>query len=172
MSAIALNNTAHAHRGGALQQGPGNNGVGPRDGIATARDGQDTVVHSLHNLADASLHARLVAQIGHVLAAFPNDHAGFLGGDNRAQSQLGLGILFVRLGGRVAIRAEARLVFAELKLIHAFGEVDRMLRDGVLGSGHDCGEGVEEVRLFAEVGQGYLELSRRGGVSKRWSAEI
>lgn len=139
VSAIVLDDPAHAHGGGAFQQRPRDDSVGSRDGLATARDGQDPVVNALHHLADAGLHAGFVAQIGNILPAFPDDHAGFLGGHDGPQRQLRLGILFVRLGRRLAVRAQARLVFAEPELVHSLGQVGPIGRDWILRCRHSRG---------------------------------
>ncbi len=135
VSAVALDHSAHTHGGGALEERAGNDGVGPGDGIAAARDGQNTVVDALDNLADARLDARLVAQVGHVLSAFPNDDAGLLGRDDGAQRQLCLGIFLVSLGRRLSVRAKAGLI-AEVELVEGVAQVGAVGREGVLRSRH------------------------------------
>jgi hypothetical protein len=138
VSASVLHDSAHTHRRSAFQQRPGHNGVGSRDGLAATSDGEDAVVNALDDLADAGFHASLVAQVCDVLPAFPNDDARFLGRDNRPQGQLGLSILLVRLGRRLSVRAQARLVVTKIELVHGLGKVSPVGRDRILRRRH-CG---------------------------------
>lgn len=90
---------------------------------------------ALDNLANASLDASLVTQVCHILASLANDDAGLLGRHNRAQGQLGLGILLVGLGDDLAVGAEAWLVIH----LHVVGKVRDIVavgRDAVLLSRH------------------------------------
>lgn len=136
--AVALDHPAHAQGGSALEERAGDDGVGPGDGLAAARNGQNTVVDALDNLADARLDACLVAQIGHVLAAFPNDDARLLGRDNGAQRQLCLGIFFIGLGRGLSVGAKAGLI--EVELVEGVAQVGAVVRKGVLRGRH-CGRG-------------------------------
>jgi len=93
-------------------------------------------VHALHHLAHAGLDAGLVAQVGHVLATLADDDTGFLGRDDGAQGELGLGVLLIRLGGRLAVRAQARLIVAHLQAVHGVAEVCAIGRNCVLHRRH------------------------------------
>lgn len=138
VGAVVLDDAAHADGGSALEERVGDDGVGARHGIASAGDGEDTVVDALDDLADASLDARLVPQVGDVLAALADDDAGFLGGDDCAEGELGLGVLLVRSRGRLAIGAEAGLAVVELELVQRVEDV-AVGGEGVLSGGHDGG---------------------------------
>jgi hypothetical protein len=96
--AVSGNYTTHAQRRCALQERLGHSTIGSGDGLASASNGQDTVMDTLDNLANTSFDASFIAQIGDVLATFANDDAGLLGRHNGSQSQLGLGVFLVRLG--------------------------------------------------------------------------
>lgn len=136
MGSIALDNAAHAHGGSTLEQGTRDHGIGAGNGIAATSDGQDTVVDALDNLGDAGLDASLVAKVGDVLAALANDDTGFLGGDNGAEGKLGLGVLFVRLRGGLAVGTEAVL---HLEVVHGVQHVVGAVGgENVLGR-HDGG---------------------------------
>ena len=106
MSAVGAHETAHAHLRSALEQALGDEAICPRDGLQRAGDGEHTIVHTLDDLADAGTHARLVAQVGHVLACLANDDAGLLGRDNGAQCQLRLLVFFLGARCDVAVVTE------------------------------------------------------------------
>ena len=130
-----MDDTTHTNDGGAFEEGSGNNGVGARNGIAPAGDGENSVMNALHNLANASFYAGFITEVSDVLAAFSNDDTGFLGGNDGAQGQLSLGIFFVRLRGELAVGAES---LVHLQLVHGVHDVDAIGRKEILGSGHDC----------------------------------
>jgi hypothetical protein len=134
VSSVALHNAAHTHGGRSLKKGAGDNGIGPRHRVATASNGQDTIMYTLYYLADASLDAGLVSEVCNVLSALSNDDASFLGRDNGAQRQLGLGILLVRLRGGLAIRSQP---IVHLKVIQAVDELVAVGRVVVLRGRHD-----------------------------------
>lgn len=133
MGTVALNYTSHAHSGGTFEQSASDNRVGSRNSVATAGDGQNTVMNTLHNFADAGLDASLVSKIGNVLAALANNDTGFLGRDNRTKGELGLGILLVRLRGGFAIRAKAVI---HSKLIHLIEDVASVAGNRILRCRH------------------------------------
>lgn len=90
-------------------------------------------MNTLNHLADASLDASFVPEVSDVLAALANNDTCFFGGDNSAKGQLSLGVLFVRLRGRFAVRAET--IF-HAKLIHGVEEIAAVGREGILRSRH------------------------------------
>lgn len=141
VSAIVLDDPSHAHGRSAVQQSPGDDGVRSGDGLASARDGQYPVVHALHDLANTSFHACFIAQVGDVLAAFPNNDTSFLGRHNCPQGQQRLCILFISLWRRIPVRPKAGLIVTELKLIHRLGEVSAIGRNLVLRGRHVDGRG-------------------------------
>lgn len=59
-----------------------------RHTINGAADGKNTLMHSRDNLADARFDAGLVAQLGDVLPALPNDDACVLGTNERPEGQI------------------------------------------------------------------------------------
>ena len=63
----------------------------PRDTLNIAADGENTVMDTWDDLADAGLDACLVSEIGDVFATFPNDDAGVLGADKSAEGERLLG---------------------------------------------------------------------------------
>jgi len=143
MSSIVLNDSTHADCGSAFEQSSCHNGVGPRDSIAATSNGQDAIVNALHDFADAGLDASLLAQIGDVLSALSDDDTGLLGWDERAQSQLRLGVLFVRLGCRLAIGAKARLIVIDVHMTNGISEFSPIVgRMGVLRRRHDYKKGL------------------------------
>lgn len=87
--------TAHAELRNALEQAIGYVTVGRSDGIQGAEDGQDTVVNTRDDLADAGADTGLVAELGDVLASFSNDDACFLRGDDSSQSKLSEGVFVI-----------------------------------------------------------------------------
>ena len=111
VSTIVGDDAAHAHSRGAFEKSASNNGVSTRDGIAATSDGEDSIMDALNDLANTSLDASLVAEVGNILATLADDDTCFLGRDDGTQSQLSLGVLLVRLRGRFAIGAEAVLHF-------------------------------------------------------------
>lgn len=136
VSPIVLNNASHTHGRGAFEKSARDNGVGLRDSLAAASDGQDAVVDALNNLADASLDASLISEVGNVLATLADDDAGFLGGDDGAESQLSLGVLLVRLRGGFAIRTEA---VVKLEIVQRVDEVSAAGLEDMLRSRHGYG---------------------------------
>lgn len=135
MSAVALDDAAHADSGCALEKSPGNDGVGPRDGITASSDGEDTVVNALDDLANTGFYASFITEVGNILAALSNDNTSFLGGNNGAQSQLSLGIFFVRLRGELAVGAKS---LVHLQLVQRVHDVAAIGRKHILRSRHDC----------------------------------
>lgn len=110
-----------------------------RDGLASAGDGEDPVVNTLDNLADASLHTSLVSEISDVLASLANDHTGLLGGNDGTKGKLGLGVLLFSAGSRLAIGTESGLSVIDLELVKRTDKVIAVGRDGVLRGRHiDC----------------------------------
>ena len=142
MRAIRRNDPTHPHLGRTLQQSLGNNRVGLGDALQSTSDGQDTIMDTLHDLADTSLNASLVAQVRNVLAALADDDAGFLGGDDGAEGELGLGVLLVGFGAFVALTVGVEAVHGVGELIGLSVGVEIVghvgLKNGVLeipGSG-------------------------------------
>lgn len=120
MSSIALDDAAHAHGRGTLEEGTRDNGISAGNGVAATGNGEDTIMDTLDDLADAGLDSSLVAEVGDILAGLANDDASLLGGDNSAERQLSLSVFLVRLRGGFAIRAEA---VVHLELIHGVEEL-------------------------------------------------
>lgn len=135
VSTVALDDATHTNGRRALEKGAGNNGVGARNGIAAAGDGEHPVMNALNHLAYTSLYASFVAKVGDVLATFSNDDARLLGGDNGAQSQLSLGIFLVRLRGELPVGAES---FVHLQLVQRVDNVAAVGGKQILRSRHDC----------------------------------
>lgn len=123
MCAITLNDAAHAQGGSAFQQGAGDDHVGLGNGVASTSDCKDAIVDTLDNFGDASLDASLVAQLSNVLSTLADDDASFLGGDNGANGQLCLGVLFVCAGSGLAIGTEAAVAVIELDAVEAGSQV-------------------------------------------------
>lgn len=98
MSVGVAHDSAHAHLWSALDQTVGHESVRVGNTVQRARDGQDTVMHAWHDLADTSADSGLVAQVCDVLARLANDDAGFLGGDNGTEGELRLSVLFLGAG--------------------------------------------------------------------------
>lgn len=107
MGSVALDNSTHAHSGGALEQSSCDDGISPGDGIAATSDGQDPVMHTLDDLADSGLDASLIAQVGNIFTAFSNDDSSLLGRDDGAESELGLGVFLVCLRGGLAVGSKS-----------------------------------------------------------------
>ena len=99
MSSIVRHNTTHTQLGRTIKKTLGHDRVGLRGSLKKTSHGQDTVMNTLDDLANTSLHTGFVAQIGHILASFADDDACLLRRDDGAQSQHGLGIFFFGLGG-------------------------------------------------------------------------
>ena len=91
--------TTHAHLGCALDQAVRDKAISISNGCEGSSNGEDTVVDAGDDLADASANTSLVAKVGDVLAGLANDHTGFLGSDDGAESELSLVVLL--LGARV-----------------------------------------------------------------------
>lgn len=132
VSAVVLNNSAHTDRGSTLDEGSSDDGVGARNRIASAGDGENSVVNALNDLTDAGLDTGLVTEIGNVLSALADDDASLLGGDNSSQGQLSLSILLVGLGSGLAIGAEKRLVMHLGVKVH----LETVGGNGIRSSGH------------------------------------
>lgn len=143
MSPIALDHASHTHSRGTLQQSASDNGVGTRDSVATASDGQNTVVNTLNDFANTGLDTCLISKIGDVLATLANNDTGFLGRDNCTKGELGLSVLLFRLRGRLAVRSEA-VIHSEL--IHLIEDVTTVAGDGILRGRHFAEVGWEERR--------------------------
>jgi hypothetical protein len=99
VSVGVCDDTAHAHLRRALDQAVGDKAIGVGNGSERASDGKNAVVNARDDLANAGADSGLVAKVGDVLASLANDHAGFFGGDDSAQSNLGLVVLL--FGARV-----------------------------------------------------------------------
>lgn len=137
MCAIALNDATHAQGGGAFQQGASNNHVCFGNGVASTGDGQDTVMNALYNLGNTSLDSSLVAQLSNILSALANDDSSLLGGDNGADSQLCLGVLFICAGGWLAIGTKSAVAVVKLDAIETGGQVVAGRGKVVLRRRHD-----------------------------------
>lgn len=136
MCSVAREDAAHAHGRCTFQQCAGDNHICLRNSVASTSDGQNAVVNALHDLAHASLDSGLVAQLGDILATLSDDDAGFFGGNNSAQSQLGLGILLVSPRRRFPIGSESGLAVVELNAVQADGQVVSVGRKAVLVGRH------------------------------------
>lgn len=132
MRAVGLKDPAHTHGWSSFQQGAGDDHVCLRNGVASTSDGQNSIVHTLHHLGDTSFDTSLIAQFSNILAAFADDDASLFGGDDGAQSQLGLGIFFVGAWCRLAIGTQTTLI-VELNAIESAGKVVAIGRDVLRG---------------------------------------
>lgn len=136
MRSVAREDAAHAHGRCTFQQCASDYHVRLRDGVASTSDGQNAVVNALYDLADSGLDSSLVAQLGDILATLADNYTGFFGGNDGAQSQLGLGILLVGPRGRFSVRSESRLAVIELNAIQADSKVVSVGRKAVLVGRH------------------------------------
>ena len=93
-------------------------------------------MHTLDNLANTSLDAGLISQIGDVLATLANDNTSFFGGNDGSQGQLCLSILIVRLGRGLSVGTQTRLVIVDLELVEGVAEVRPIGGDLILGGRH------------------------------------
>ena len=59
----------------------------PRDTLNIAADGENTVMDTWDDLADAGLDSSLVAEIGDIFAGLSNNHTGVFGANECAESQ-------------------------------------------------------------------------------------
>lgn len=153
-------NSTHAHLWRTVDQTVGDETIRIGDVAQCAGDGQDAVVGAGHDLANASADTRLVPEVGDVLAGLADDDAGFLGGDNGTDGELGLGVLFVGAGLVVGVEP-AKLVG---EIVHAGVHGGR---DGIFGrhfGGSGSGEKREElVGAGCERRRGMLGHGRREG---------
>lgn len=158
MRSVAREDAAHAHGRCTLQQCASDNHVRLRDGVASTSDGQNAVVNALHDLAYSGLDSSLVAQLGDILATLADDHTGFFGGHNSAQSQLGLGILLVGPRRRFSIRSESGLAVIELDAVQTDRKVVSVGREVVLVGRHGR-IGVVDVWWCVVVGLGAIRFN-------------
>lgn len=98
MSSVVRNYAAHTHLRSTLHQALGNNRISSGGALQGTGDGQDTVMYTGDDLADASLDASFVAQVSHIFTGLADDDTRFLGRDNGTKSQHGLSVLFFGLG--------------------------------------------------------------------------
>lgn len=85
MSSIALDDAAHAHGRRTLEKSSSDNGIGARNGITAASNGENAIMDALDDLADAGLDSSFVSKIGDILAGLANNDASFLGRDNGSE---------------------------------------------------------------------------------------
>lgn len=76
--------TTHAHLRSALDKAVCDKAIRVGDRGKRPGDGEDAIVNTRHDLANASADTSLVAKVCDVLAGLANDNSGFLGGDNGA----------------------------------------------------------------------------------------
>ena len=112
MCAVCRDHSTHAHHRRPLEQTLCDDGVGFCQTVQRAGDGQDPVRNALDHLAHSCLDASLVAKIGHVLPGLADDDASLFGRDDGTQSQLGLGVLLLGPGSRLAVRSQAIISLA------------------------------------------------------------
>lgn len=93
--------TTHAHLRCTLDKAVRDEAIRIGDRGEGSSDSQDAVVDARDDLANAGADTSLVAQVSDILAGLANDDAGFLGGDDSAQSELGLVVLL--FGARVLV---------------------------------------------------------------------
>lgn len=134
MSAVALDDATHSDSGRTFEESASNDGVSSRDGITATSDGEDSIMNTLNNLADASFHASLVTQVSNVLATLSNNDTRFLGGNNGAQGQLSLSIFLVRLRGKLPVGPES---FVHFQLIQRVDDIAAIGRKQILRR-HGC----------------------------------
>lgn len=136
MSSVVLNDATHAHLGSTFDQRLADLLVRASNAIAASRNCEDAVMDALHNLGDAGLHTSVVPQIGHILASLANDDARLLGRHNRPHRELSRRVLFVRLGGRAAVRADVGIRVMHLEILKVVGKVVAARLRGVLRRSH------------------------------------
>lgn len=73
-------------------------------------NGQHTVVNTRDHLAHTSLDTSLVAQVSDILTGLADNNTRFLGGDDGAKSQHGLGIFFFGLGSDLDVTLVDKIV--------------------------------------------------------------
>ena len=94
---------------------------------------------ALDDFADTGLHARLIAQVGNILAALSNDDTCLLGRHNCSQCQVRRGILLICLGCRLSVWTKAGFILIQLELVERIGKVTAIGRNRVLNCRHvDC----------------------------------
>lgn len=147
MSAVALDDTTHSDGGRTFEESSSNDGISPRDGITATSDGENSIMDTLNDLADAGFHTGLVTKVSNVLAALSNNDTRFLGGNNGTQGHLSLSIFLVRLRGELPVGAESFVHFQLIQRVHdiaASGRKQILRRHDCLLGGRVRGEGSEE----------------------------
>jgi len=139
MSPIVIDDTTHANLRNTLEQSLGNDAIGLGDTTHGTIDGKNTVMDTWNDLGNTSAHTSLIAQIGHVLAAFSNDNASLFGRDDSAQGELLGGVLLLGTSAYVTVIN----VVVEASTTEVLGDVVK--HGGILGR-HD-GEFGSETRL-------------------------
>ena len=152
MSTVVGDDATHADGGSTVQQTLSHHGVGLGDTLDRAGHGQDSVMYTGDDLADAGLDAGLIAKVGDVLAGLADDDAGLLGGDDGTKGQLRLGVLVVGLGRTGSVGAGAQLTgrggrIGQADTIERVGEGHAVVRAtavvaGVGGGHRRCGPGL------------------------------
>jgi hypothetical protein len=138
VSVGVCDDTAHAHLRRALDKAVGNKAIGVGNGGERASDGENAVVNARDDLANAGADSGFVAKVGDVLTSLADDHTGFLGGDDSAQSDLGLVVLLLstRVLGAIGVEG-AELVgdvvntAVDMRRLDVFGRHGRRVRSGV-----------------------------------------
>lgn len=103
MSSIVGDNATHAHLRSTLHQALSNNRISSGGSLQGTGDGQDTVMDTGNNFADASFDTSLVTQVSDIFTGLANDDTRFLGRDDGAQSQHRLSVLFFGLGSNLDV---------------------------------------------------------------------
>jgi hypothetical protein len=147
VGAIGADQTAHAHCRCAVEEAFGDEAICLGDSGQTASNREHAVVDALDDLADAGAHARLVAQIGDVLARLANDDAGLLRGDNGAEGELRVRVLLLGARGNVGLAVHVQAV-------ELLGDATSILAGSGLGlfGGHGVGMAWERAAgAFSDV---------------------
>lgn len=119
---------SHGARG-VLQESLGNHSVGTGDTLEGTSDGKDTVMHTGHDLGNASFDSGLVTEVGDVLSSLANDDTSLLGGDNGAKGESSSSVLLVGADSLLLLLAVVVLVVVHVELL------ERLVEGGILASG-------------------------------------
>lgn len=110
VSAVSADQSAHAHRRCAVEEALSHQAIRLGDARETASDREHAVVDALDDLADASAHTSLVAQVSDVLARLAYDHAGLFRGDNGTEGELRVGVLLLSARGSICLAVNVQAV--------------------------------------------------------------
>ena len=122
MSVGVRGDTAHAQLGDTLEQTVGDMAVGSGNSVQRAENGQDAIVDTGDDFADACADASLVTEFGDVLASFSNNDACFLRGDDGSQGELSDAVLLFSAGREflVVVVLQGKVVHTGVQMVLFF----------------------------------------------------